>query len=161
VSELFPVNSSGIETKRDSLYTDFDKAKLAKRLELLLSNQFDSKFVTDFNIQDSSSYFLKRKIAASSYSKRHLCSVLYRPFDARHIYYDKDLLGRAFYNVMQHFVNGENVGLITCRQQSTFDFQHIFVTNNIVDRNMISLQTKEYNYVFPLNPPFSKGKASP
>jgi hypothetical protein len=39
VNDLFPVNSSGIETKRDGLFIDFDKVKLAKRLELLLSNQ--------------------------------------------------------------------------------------------------------------------------
>jgi predicted helicase len=150
VCDLFPVNSSGIQTKRDALFIDFDKAKLAKRLELLLSNQFDSKFATDFNIQDSSSYFLKRKIADSNYSEKYLRSVLYRPFDTRHIYYDKDLLGRAFYNVMQHFVNGENVGLITCRQQSTFDFQHIFISDVVSDLNSISLQTKETSVVFPL-----------
>jgi predicted helicase len=51
---------------------------------------------------------------------------------------------------MQYFLNGENVGLLTCRQQSTFDFQHVFVSNVITDMSAVSLQTSETTYVFPL-----------
>ena len=43
-----------------------------------------------------------------------------------------------------------NIGLITCKQQSSFDFQHCFVTEIITDHNSISLQTKEASYFFPL-----------
>jgi predicted helicase len=51
---------------------------------------------------------------------------------------------------MRHFIKGENIGLLTCRQQSTFDFQHIFVSNIITERCAVSLQTSETTYVFPL-----------
>jgi predicted helicase len=43
-----------------------------------------------------------------------------------------------------------NFALLCCRQQSSFDFQHIFITKLISDLNSISLQTKEQSYVFPL-----------
>jgi predicted helicase len=78
--------------------------------------------------------------------------VLYRPFDCRRIYYSSNLIDRGREKVMQHFLKGENVGLITCRQQSSFDFQHIFVSRLISDMCNISLQTKETGYVFPLYP---------
>ena len=50
---------------------------------------------------------------------------------------------------MQHQLK-ENFGLITCRQQSSFDFQHCMVTKNVTDHNSISLQTREASYFFPL-----------
>ncbi len=51
---------------------------------------------------------------------------------------------------MKHFLKGQNIGMQICRQQSTFDFQHILVSNIAVDRNSISLQTRESTYFFPL-----------
>ncbi len=150
IHELFPVNSSGIQTKRDKLFVDMDKSSLEQRIKQLLSDEYSSQFISDYNIQDSSSYSLMRKINQSNLEKENIRYTSYRPFDMRYIYYDKELLGRPFYKVMQHFIKNENIGLITCRQQSSFDFQHIFITNVISDLNSISLQTKETSYVFPL-----------
>jgi len=47
------------------------------------------------------------------------------------------------YNVIKHFINFVNVGLIICTLQSTFDYQHIFVSNIIAERCLISSQTKD------------------
>lgn len=150
VNGLFTINSCGIQTKRDSLFIDFDKERLAKRVSLLLSSKYDNKFITDYNIQDSSSYFLKRKMTECKYSEKHIREVNYRGFDTRYIYYDKELIGRPFYNVMQHLIKGDNICLISCRQQSTFDFQHVFVSRLISDMCCISSQTTETGYIFPL-----------
>jgi predicted helicase len=43
-----------------------------------------------------------------------------------------------------------NYGLLSCRQQSTFDFQHAFITKSLADMCSVSLQTKETGYYFPL-----------
>jgi predicted helicase len=40
--------------------------------------------------------------------------------------------------------------LLISKQQSSFDFQHIFLTKKLVDRCTVSLQTKEGAYTFPL-----------
>jgi len=77
-------------------------------------------------------------------------SYSYRPFDNRYIFYDLKKVVRHRYNVMKHFIIGENIGLITCRQQSTFDFQHVFLSKFISDICAVSLQTSETSYAFPL-----------
>ncbi|MGK7922212.1 MAG: type ISP restriction/modification enzyme, partial [Trichodesmium sp.] len=52
---------------------------------------------------------------------------------------------------MQHFLAGENLGLITTRQQSQPGNWHLFgVTENIIESCAISNKTKEINYLFPL-----------
>jgi predicted helicase len=73
----------------------------------------------------------------------------YRPFDVRFINYDLKKVVRHRFSVMQHLLK-ENISLVTTRQESTFDFQHIFFSKNLVDINSISLQSKEISYAFPL-----------
>jgi len=43
-----------------------------------------------------------------------------------------------------------NLALIVTRQLSLPTFQHVFATQQLIDGNTISLQTREYNYLFPL-----------
>jgi predicted helicase len=149
LEEIFLKNVSGVETKRDSLFIDYDKKQLADRISSLLNGQFSRQEEERLNIKDSSSYLLTSKINKSKYCSTHIIKCNYRVFDDRYIYYDKDLLGRPFYSVMRHLLN-KNHGLIVSKQQSSSDFQHCFMTNMITDRNSISLQTREASYLFPL-----------
>jgi predicted helicase len=74
---------------------------------------------------------------------------LYRLFDTRWIEYDLKKVIRHRFSVMRHLLK-ENIALLTCRQQSSFDFQHVFVSKILSDICSVSLQTKESTYVFPL-----------
>ncbi len=73
----------------------------------------------------------------------------YRPFDIRNIEYDLNKVQRHRFSVMKHLLK-ENLSIMTCRQLSTFDFQHILVSKCLVDMCAVSLQTKETTYAFPL-----------
>jgi len=73
----------------------------------------------------------------------------YRPFDIRNIEYNLEKVQRHRYSVMK-FMLKENLSLMTCRQQSAFDFQHVLVSKLLVDMCSVSLQTKETAYAFPL-----------
>lgn len=75
----------------------------------------------------------------------------YRVFDDRFINYDLKKVLRNRFSVMKNIVNnGGNISLIITRQESAFDFQHIFLSKLLVDINSISLQTKEISYCLPL-----------
>ncbi|HQG57958.1 MAG TPA: N-6 DNA methylase [Candidatus Dojkabacteria bacterium] len=74
---------------------------------------------------------------------------LYRPFDVRNIEYDLKKVVRHRNNVMKHVIN-DNLVLLSSRQLSTFDFQHILVTKYLSDICAVSMQTKESTYGFPL-----------
>ena len=78
---------------------------------------------------------------------------MYRPFDERYTYYTGKSKGFVAYSrndMLEHLNKPNSLSLITCRQQSTFDFQHIFVSRLISDMCNISSQTKETGYIFPL-----------
>lgn len=74
---------------------------------------------------------------------------LYRPFDIRNIEYDLDKVVRHRFNVMKYMLK-DNISLLTCRQQSSFNFQHVLITKVLSDICSVSLQTKESTYAFPL-----------
>jgi hypothetical protein len=78
--------------------------------------------------------------------------VEYRPFDIRWTVIrdgSGGIVARPRFTVMHHMVL-PNLGLVTTRQLSSATFQHAWVTEHPIDGNTISLQTREYNYIFPL-----------
>ena len=56
---------------------------------------------------------------------------------------------RPRFETMKH-LKKENPSLLCCKRQTSFDFQHSFITNRMVERCSVSLQTGEVSYVFPL-----------
>lgn len=72
---------------------------------------------------------------------------LYRPFDMRWINYDLKKVSRHRYDVMCHFVEKENKGLIFIRNNRD-NSDTYFVTNGLADKTVIS--PKDNASVFPL-----------
>ncbi len=149
LNEMFKVQGAGVQSKRDKLFIEFERQGLEHRIERLLAGRFNIMEMNTYNIKDSSSYRLLDKIRRVKYSAGNIRVYNYRVFDDRFIYYDENLLGRPFFNVMRHMMSS-NLGLVICSQQSSFDFQHCFVTRLLTDHNSISLQTKEFSTILPL-----------
>ncbi|MBN2003942.1 MAG: DNA methyltransferase [Anaerolineae bacterium] len=155
VLSVFTTSSSGIQTKRDSV------AIAKTRSEILAT-------IADFSNMESEVLREKYKLPpdgrdwtinwAASHAKDIIKSnngislLLYRPFDSRWTIIDnrsKGFVAYPRYNVMRHMLHN-NVGLILTRQLSLPTFQHVLVTKFPIDGNTISLQTREYNYLFPI-----------
>jgi predicted helicase len=60
----------------------------------------------------------------------------YRPFDTRYLDYDLKKVTRHRYDLMKHFILGENLGLVIVRQSRTDDWSHVQITNNIIDNRL-------------------------
>jgi len=149
INNMFQVFNSGIKTDRDSLFIDISKERIKKKFKTLLSKEIPDSFVKEFRVIDSGSYKITEKIKKSSYNEKYIKPVLYRPFDIRYTYYDPKIFSRPAEKVTHHILKGSIV-LVSCRQQSTFDFHHILVSNCLTEVCTVSLQTKETGYAFPL-----------
>ncbi|MFZ1751006.1 MAG: type ISP restriction/modification enzyme [Saprospiraceae bacterium] len=152
VDELFLLYASGIKTQRDDAsikFTQQECDQIKKNFLLLTNEQLIAKYgfkdVRDWTIDGARSDLQSKKIIANR--------VAYRPFDNRFMNFTgktKGVQGYPRLEVMKNLLNNENLCLITCRQQSTFDFQHVIVTRLISDMCTVSSQTKEGAYTFPL-----------
>lgn len=149
VNKLFEVYNTGIETGRDSFFIDFDNNSLKDKI-LSAYNNIENKTIIDrYKIKNDSNFRFLDNMKKLKFDETLIKKITYRPFDNRFTYYDIELQRRPSYKTIKNILNC-NIALVTSRQQSTFNFQHIIVTNCITERCTISLQTKETSYVFPL-----------
>ena len=121
LDKLFPVNSAGVITAKDSVLVAENKKSLLEQVSDYYGIEADEDYA--------------RKIS-------------YRPFDTRWVYFDTDKVERSREKVMQHFTGKDNIGLMLNRQIEKGEFTHCFLYQHICDGH--SLSVKEINYVFPL-----------
>ncbi len=148
LKDIFSLVNNGIKTDRDSLFIDESKQNLQEKFSILLSGNIPQDFVSKYRVIDSGSFKITKRILDKKFSSDNIKPILYRPFDTRYIYYDKQIVSRPADKVMSQMDN--NIALLTCRQQSSFDFQHALVTNLFAEVCTVSLQTRETTYVYPL-----------
>jgi very-short-patch-repair endonuclease len=146
INKLFLLNNSGFETAKDSLIIKFNQIDAE-----VLQKDFEHKSISELQ----SSYILKPiklKEVKNDINNSFVSEVNYRPFDRRFTLISKNSKGVMFrprYDTNKHLLN-DNVGLLCCKRQTSFDFQHTFITNKVTERCSVSLQTGEVSYIFPL-----------
>ena len=148
---LFKHNACGVVTARDGLVVHQHKNDLEtviKDFNLLDEGTFRNKYNERKDSRDWTYLNAKKDLENATIQR-----IDYRPFDKRFIIYSSKSKGILSYprnEIMKHMISSDNLGLLVCKQQSTFDFQHIFITNTLSDKCSVSLQTKEATYHFPL-----------
>ncbi|HSX58382.1 MAG TPA: type ISP restriction/modification enzyme [Candidatus Saccharimonadales bacterium] len=150
--ELMPEYNSGIQSKRDKICFTFTSEELEKIVGDF--EQEDAQIIrTKYALPEDGRDWTIKWAQDDLRSGYQIKPVLYRPFDIRMTAYtgkSKGFLAYPREKTSKHFVGKENLALITVRQQSTFDFQHVLATKWMIESGAISLQTKEWGYIFPL-----------
>jgi predicted helicase len=150
VTDIFPVNCTGIVTARDKFVIDFDKDTLRRRIE-----RFRDLSIPDDAFKLKENYMWRVKKARNDLNKvkdwdKYFEKILYRPFDIREIYFHDSVVWRTRSEVMKHMLK-ENLGLITVRQVKAGEvWQHCWISDGIIESSYISNKTSEINYLFPL-----------
>jgi len=154
ITDIFPVNSTGIVTARDNFVIDTDKKALESRiLNFKNSKLSDDDLHTFFQINKKKGWNIRKAWnslqSISDYDlSKYILPVLYRPFDVRWISYHDSLIWTPSKRVMHHMMQ-ENLGLISVRQVAEGIFNHAFVTDSIIE-SRVTLSNKGIAYLFPL-----------
>ena len=149
VTELFTLNTSGVKTHRDAFVVSINRQELKDRISKFFNFENSNEFIlSNYQLKSTEKWLNERR--KETFENNNLRKVTYRPFDNRWIYYSPILIDRGRERVFNKSVSDNNWGLLTCRQQSTFDFQHCFITKELADMCSVSLQTKETGYYLPL-----------
>jgi len=141
VSSLFLVNGVGLTTahdefvikeKKDELLKYYQKFQNSPRDEEYLHNEFKVNKKTGWSILEGYDNIKNEKDLT-----KFLQPISYRPFDDKFIFYEDKLVWRTVRKVMKHFLNGDNVGLVTARQ-CVSDWRYVFISKNIGEFNLTS-----------------------
>lgn len=153
LDEIFIKYVSGFQTKRDKITISISKNELQEVKAVFENSEVDEirkKFSLPEDGRDWTIVWAKKDLKEN---KPIATKVMYRPFDDRYTFYTGKSKGFVAYprsELFNHLNKMENVSLITCRQLSTFNFQHLFASRFVSDMCNISSQTKETGYIFPL-----------
>lgn len=152
IDELFPLYSSGIQTKRDNVCISFDKRTLTETVNGFIQLNIE-EVRRKYNLPEDGRDWkieLAKKDLLNEYS---IEAILYRPFDTRYTIYTGNSKGFLAYPrkmVSKHFVNRENIGLIVNRQIVNEEYSHVGITNKIICHGTFYLGNKGQDYLFPL-----------
>ncbi|MDR2169353.1 MAG: N-6 DNA methylase [Planctomycetaceae bacterium] len=155
IVEMFPVNSVGVVTARDNFTIHDTKQNVKDTITEFLKLDTETarkKFNLGKDTRDWSVDNAKKDLTSNPDFDR-IVKINYRPFDIRYTYYTGH--SKGFHcmprgNVMQHFLKGENVGLIIGRQGQavgSMTWNLVFITSHIEDLN---LYYRGGGLVFPL-----------
>ncbi len=99
---------------------------------------FYIKYKLPEDVRDWRYDWAKKDIKEHHLSMDFVKTINYRPFDVRYVYYtgrSRGFMGWPVVKIMQHFLKGENVGLVTGRQCAD-DWKYIFISKLIGQFNL-------------------------
>ena len=141
VNEILKLNGTGIVTKRDKLSIDFDKNVLFERVNYFANNpeaEVRQRLKLPSDVRDWKFDWALKDLLSTGISEEKIETISYRPFDSRYIYYtgnSRGFIGWPVTRIMQHFLAGDNVGLVTSRQCAD-NWKYVFVTKFLNEFNL-------------------------
>jgi len=148
ITAVFPLNSVGIVTSRDSFVIDSDKETLKRRIKMFCDEKMPDELVRQtFNLKDKLNWKLKiarEKVRKDEGWENSITKILYRPFDIRWIFYHHEVIERSRKEVMGHMMQ-KNLGLIFHkREELLIPYSHFLVTTDIIEHGCLSSKTTCY-----------------
>ena len=156
ITDIFQTSSIGILTARDKLTIHWTAEELHKTVKDFVSLPEDEarqKYKLQKDTQDWKVHLAQADLRNHPDVEQHTQPINYRPYDTRWTYYTGQ--SRGFHCaprplIMPYLLQEENLALCTHRSlRSASTWQHVFVTNRIIDGNCISNKDGP-THVFPL-----------
>jgi len=142
ITDLFITNGPGIISKRDGLAFQETKNGIVEKVKDIynlsceeIKRKYDK---ISWDSRDGKVEFCKKNVMKYGLDDKYFVQCNYRPFDIKWTYYtgeSRGFLGWPVQKIMQHFLRGKNVGLVTARQ-CVGNWQYVMCTKNICDFNL-------------------------
>lgn len=152
IEQLFINNSVGFVSGNDELNISFTPEEQEKKIEDLLTMDESDWRIKYKRPKDSSDWiYVNAKKDAQQNKGVSIRAVSYRPLDTRYTYYTgvtKGLYARPLRKIMEHFIKGENLALITAKSNKSKKCDHFYISNEITEAKCGESTTQ--SAVFPI-----------
>ncbi|HUU04597.1 MAG TPA: type ISP restriction/modification enzyme [Patescibacteria group bacterium] len=137
ISDIFPVNVTGIVTAHDDFVIDFNKRDLVTRINLFLDKNLSDEYVQQsLDLKENYMWRVstaRKQLMEVENPEKYFNKILYRPFDIRNIFFHESVVWRTRNKIMRNMLK-ENISLCFMRQVSIDNiYSHFFVSSNIID----------------------------
>ncbi|EMW0129306.1 DNA methyltransferase [Campylobacter jejuni] len=153
VKDMFMLSGVGICSKRDNIVFHNNKENLMQLLKDFNTKTKDELYKIYDIGEDSRDWKLDSAIKAVNKNCDNLENFIkkchYRPFDKKWTYYienSKAFMAYPVYDIFEHFLENENIGLICDRGTKLNNINNIFISNKIIDLHLVG----SGSYIYPL-----------
>ena len=152
ICDIFHLKSVGVVTARDKFCIDNDYNALNNRIkDFTNKDKTNNSIKVKYNLKDTSTFKLdksRKRLIKEEDLKKYLKKVNYRPFDERHLFYNKNIVERP---IKKHEPSFDKEFRLMCSKAGDFnEYHHAFITNKIFESGLVSNNTGEICYGFPL-----------
>lgn len=136
--------SSGVESQKDNIAIQLNE-KVIQKIVDDFSNLSQVQLVQKYDLKDTRDWKIANAINVIKNKLGSIEKIAYRPFDFQYTFYStksKSFLAYPRFETMQHFLSGENLGLMF----QNGIHQDIFIVGYIGEGNFLSART----YITPL-----------
>ncbi|MCG8212764.1 N-6 DNA methylase [Tenacibaculum finnmarkense genomovar finnmarkense] len=150
ITDLFKLNSLGIQTHRDSFCIDLSKDLLSNRIIDFYNLNIDNENLKNKYLLKENKDWRLNKQRNGNFQIENITKINYRPFDTRYLYYDNKIVDRLRNNISKHLLKKDNICLIVPRQ-CVSDWRYCLVSKNIIESNLTGTAGRYgAGYAFPL-----------
>lgn len=153
VKDMFMLSGVGICSKRDNIVFHNNKENLMQLLKDFNTKTKDELYKIYDIGEDSRDWKLDSAIKAVNKNCDNLENFIkkchYRPFDKKWTYYienSKAFMAYPVYDIFEHFLENENIGLICDRGTKLNNINNIFISSKIIDLHLVG----SGSYIYPL-----------
>ena len=155
INELFLKMSTTVLTARDKFAINFSKDSLISRIrEFSDPKVTDETMTTRYGLKSNAHWKLGERRTEFHLKRLDPGSIVekydYRPFDTRWLAYDDSIVQCTRNVVMRHVVGHSNIVLTTCRFITANAWNHVLVSDKMVDDSFVSNRSKERGQAFVL-----------
>ena len=152
IKGIFRKTKTGAKSHRDKLLISSDKEGLRRRLLRFIDKSYPEELVIqEFDLKNTGTWDIKTaREKIKNIEDDKFLPYSYRLFDNRWTYLDEAIFEVPRLEINSHLISKDNIALLTTKQIITPTFQHVFVSDKFTDICLISLNTKESTYIFPL-----------
>lgn len=145
ITDVMPINSTGVKTHRDHFVIDFDHSVLCERIKAFINlSNSDEAISEKYSLPNTCEWKIDEKRISLSSDKswrKHFTKCLYRPFDWREYYHHSDVVERSRDEVARHLLLEKNVSLMWTRPLSpNYEFS-VLAGNSIPHQCVIGSKT--------------------
>jgi predicted helicase len=153
LSSMFPSNGTGIISARDGMSIDLDFEPLKKRVQIFqTSADSNEELCRQLHISLKKGWDVDKartSIKALKPVEAGIQSMLYRPFDYRHVFYHESLIWTMVRHVMLQLTGRKNVALVATKSNRQMSLGYCFVSKGITDFHVLD-NALDSTSLFPL-----------
>ncbi len=148
---IFEKFSSGIQTKKDKICIQLNEENL-ENIIYDFKNLNTQEIKQKYKVEDSGDWSVQSAKKDIENNQGKIQKIAYRPFDTQFTFYTKKqgFLGRPSFDTMQHFLQGENLGLCFPKIVLNPNFDYGLVIDTIAEGCLGGKNTGSETCIAPL-----------